>query len=142
MVKTKPNEKCPCGSGNKYKKCCLNDDMDKKEQSTIPHVATEDDAIKIKRLSEYYMDQYNSTSIDLSNKVTLSNYRKLLNAHVDTSVFLLILRNEQNSFLFTKFKAEYQSQTMVVYKKMHLCFDYELEYQVAMDQIHKFYIQG
>jgi hypothetical protein len=23
-VKTKPNEKCPCGSGKKFKKCCMN----------------------------------------------------------------------------------------------------------------------
>lgn len=37
------NDLCPCGSGKKYKKCCLGKDIQKKRYTAMPSVFTEND---------------------------------------------------------------------------------------------------
>jgi len=47
-VKIGRNAKCPCGSGKKYKKCCL----DKKEEKKIPKIDVRDENMDITVLGE------------------------------------------------------------------------------------------
>lgn len=78
MVKTGRNAPCPCGSGKKYKKCCLLGQQEKrpssvKKQGFIP-VFTELD-----QLSNNVVDLIEQNKLDEAEAVSL----KLLNEYPD-----------------------------------------------------------
>jgi preprotein translocase subunit Sss1 len=80
-MKTGRNDLCPCGSGKKYKKCCLN----KEEQTETASVSLESfDDTDIEELSEFEMIAnmyHNFHTLMLNKKPHIKEYKKIRRMH-------------------------------------------------------------
>ena len=144
MTKTKPNEKCPCGSDVKYKKCCaVSDRMEKQdielkfEENILSMESKEITHPSLQRISTYFLDRYNTMSIDMSDEINTRTLNKLHGIYIGKNIFLLLNRNEANDSVFIKYGACNNDNIMVIYRKNFQCFNYGSEYDKAMSEIHK-----
>jgi hypothetical protein len=80
-MKSQRNEKCPCGSGIKYKKCCLITERNKADQKRIAdQIKAREDRDKRTRQRECELDNRRSPSLNLTAAsfmmaLSLSNHR-------------------------------------------------------------------
>ena len=140
MPKTKPNEKCPCGSDIKYKKCCSKGDMDTRyngeEDNFDPKVGHPISSDRVQRLSDYFMDRYSMKSIDVSDAICTLNENRIHRANAGRDVCVIAERRESNESLFIK-KGDGNSDIIVIFRNNFQCFNYDTEYDAAMEAIHK-----
>lgn len=78
------NKKCHCGSGKKYKKCCLDED----EKNFNRNMLDPD----FYQISEYIKDKYKKNVLDISNKLTASNYKYYSDMTVEDKDLVLICK--------------------------------------------------
>lgn len=148
MPKTKPNEKCPCNSGIKYKKCCSKKDALAKQQATERFETSlrvlEGKPIESERLSRintYFLERYHIPSIDMSDTITIGNFTSIHSRYSGRNVFLLLERNENNASVFER-KDAADCDILISYKRYYQAFKYESEYDDAMKEIHKWIRKG
>jgi hypothetical protein len=140
MPKIKPNEKCPCGSNIKYKKCCSSTDFTKKlDQQDIEKkkdniIAAETvSSTKVKSLMNYFLVKYKLESVDISNNAN----QRIIQKHTSKPVFVIVEKNETNTGLFKKYGDD-MSNVIVFYKRNYQGFNYETEYDQAIKAINNF----
>jgi hypothetical protein len=144
MPKTKPNEQCPCGSGTKYKKCCFQMEQAKQHSDSVKFdemlLALEAKPItepSLVRISTYFLDRYNTMSINMSNDIDSGTLTRIHSKYSKKNMFLLLARNEINDGVFNRKGASSNEDTMIIYQGHFQCFNYEKEYNEAMEAIHK-----
>ena len=77
MVKTGRNAPCPCGSGKKYKKCCLLLDKKSRSQQNADIIYSADNPDDLDMLSNSVLDLIDEGRLDEAEKVShelLSRY--------------------------------------------------------------------
>lgn len=127
MTKLGRNDKCHCGSGKKYKKCCFLVDQEKKQESAKNmddlfkngHKITEE----VKDMYEYFTTEYPDFKvIDVTNIVVgKGSYKKILTKHYHNNTIMLVARNEKNDRIF-KDRGSSWTNLMVMFKGAHQVF--------------------
>ena len=115
-MSTRRNEKCPCGSGTKYKKCCLNKEIKPYEVS-----ATILDVIEIirNRLSN---KKYNY--VDLTDGLTVKSYMSHLKKYYNSNTVCVAERTELNEAVFASRTESKESDIMVMWHGGYRTFNY------------------
>lgn len=125
MVKIGRNEKCPCGSGKKYKKCCVAKDFIERQNYREKVIYGDEFVSKYtentaKALITKYPDhQVIDVSKVLSNE---QNYRDVQMQHYLAKTIMVVERNEINDELFESRCPDHINH-MVLYRGAYQCFD-------------------
>lgn len=146
-VKVKPNERCPCGSGIKYKKCCSVAEQQAKIDLLMNFsemlLANEKGSIKTDRLrvlNSYFLDRYGVPSVDISDIVDNLNLNKIHNHYMGKNIILMCERNESNNLAFTCKGGKLldnpdHENIMIIHKNKFLQFRHETEREDALKEI-------
>ena len=152
-AKIGPNERCPCASGLKYKKCCFRTDQQAKislaQQFDAMLTANEraEDGMSSERLQDlctHFTKQYDTSSIDITNIVTELNLNKIHGHYGGKNLVLLCERNAKTESVFLNKGAKTVDQAnheniMVTYKNGFLQFNYDTEKEEALNELHKWF---
>lgn len=140
MPRIKPNEKCPCGSGIKYKKCCERQAMQLKQQARdlfagqMEGLSAEFTDERLQRVHDMLLDRYKVQSLDAS--VVLADWplQKVNDHFKGQSIALIAGRNGENDAAFRS-KTKEEEDIFVIYRGKYQLFKYETEFNKAMDAI-------
>lgn len=123
MVKVGRNDKCVCGSGKKYKSCCLNKVEDKKQEMSQLYVNGHDlTSDNVKMVHEYLSQSYaDHKVIDVSNILTEESYRPMQTKNYTSNVIMIAERNEANESVFST-RGPSNVNLMVLYRGAYQCF--------------------
>ena len=92
MKKIGRNEKCPCGSKKKFKKCCI----------SKPQLPNHNDH-QLQKVKNFISSKYRKDWIDISDKITLYNYPDYYNSANSKGTVIIVKKNPKNIGMFTKF---------------------------------------
>lgn len=145
-VKVGPNERCPCSSGLKYKKCCFRTDHQAKinlaaqftDMLTANENNTESKSKQLEDLCKYFLSRYNVSSIDITSIATSASVLNRINGHYGEKDIILIC--ERNELTESVFKGEDNQNIMIIYKNRFLQFNYETEKDDAYNELHKWIV--
>ena len=135
MVKLGRNDKCPCQSGKKYKKCCLIKDQQDKliiaSQFSDGHELSSDN---VKKVHEYLVEEYKDHKvIDVTNILNDDTYKPMQTANYNKSVIMIAERNNTNENIFSSRGPE-NVNLMVMYRGAYQCFE-DINFELAQDKI-------
>jgi hypothetical protein len=127
MNKIKPNDKCYCMSGLKYKKCCLN----KKEVSKY-ETGQKDSSEKVKSCINFLQTKFPyNCFIDISDDLTDDNYKDYQLKNYNTTTIMIAEKKESNSIVFLTRVDNETSDIIVMHRGSFRTFCYNnLEYIV------------
>lgn len=96
------NEKCNCGSGKKFKSCCLSKlEERKKEEEAKYDNGHNDSSDKLTICAEYFREEYSDhKTIDISNYLTSDNYRNFQIRNYNKNVIMVAEKNDSNKTVF------------------------------------------
>ena len=122
MPKTqKPNEKCACNSGKKYKVCCM---------FRIPDYsfAESGDLASIADIISSFLEKGDGggcehTIVNLSNYVTVDTYSKFQIANFYTKIIMLAERNLLNEQVFSSRTTNRNEDILIMYRGSYLIFE-------------------
>ena len=121
MPKVGRNSQCPCGSGKKYKKCCLQKDIvDKANMFITGHETTSETLNEVKEYISHINDEVNEV-IDITNKLSRDTYANFQTKNRETSRVMVaenVMRNNKISF------GNSTPFIMVLFKGFYFNFDY------------------
>jgi hypothetical protein len=134
-TKIKVNDKCPCASGKKYKKCCMHSDQENKlqpnDEFSIGHtISSENCQIVIDKLSEEYADHQ---VIDVSNILNQDTYRDIQTRNYYENTIMVVERNH-NNYLVLDTRSRGNENMMVMYKGTYLCFNI-IDFDITLKNI-------
>jgi len=98
MPKIRRNAKCPCNSGKKYKKCCL--EKDKLEEDKLYTTGQETTSETLKEVREY-LSTFDKEVIDITNKLTRDTYVNFQRTNQEVDRIMIaenVMRNSGISF--------------------------------------------
>jgi hypothetical protein len=111
------NRKCPCGSGKKYKVCCLTRQLPSRiEDQLVPFEKVTDGKIK------YCMDRIKSsvsptfTMADATDYLTSKTYRPLQLHFMKSSMILFAKKTLENAEVFASREETPASDIMIMYR--------------------------
>jgi hypothetical protein len=117
MVKIGRNEICHCGSGIKYKKCCLNNksiQMNKNENSE-----------KIQKCIDFIQSKHkNHQFINISNELNSSNYRDYQVKYYYQNIVMIAEKTSKNESVFMNRINDLQSDIIVMYHGSYRTFPF------------------
>ena len=123
MAKLGRNDKCLCGSGKKYKVCCLDKVEQHKKELTESYVnghALSSDNVNM--VHEYMTMEYpDHKVIDVSNILTEESYRPMQTKNYTSNIIMMAERNESNESVFAT-RAPSNINLMVLYRGAYQCF--------------------
>ena len=109
------NDKCECGSGKKYKQCCLNNREDKMRQEREDRIklyqrgypVNANSPQRLKRLYDYIMDESDYVLfcievVDVTPLLTPETYRHIQTVNYTARTLMLAERCEKNDIVFEK----------------------------------------
>src|SRR3990172_8385583 len=98
MVKLGRNDKCLCGSGKKYKTCCLNKVEEQKEETAASYVnGHEVSSDNVKMVHDYLAEEYQDHNvIDVTNILTEESYKPLQMKNYNANIIMVAERNDAN----------------------------------------------
>ena len=125
--KTKRNEKCHCGSGKKYKKCCLSTDLVKQQENKVDlnelysngHAITKEMEV----MNEYFTEEYPDFKvIDITNVIKgKGSYKSLQTKHYFENTIMLAGRTEDSDNVFDE-RGDGSTDWMVMFRGAHQVF--------------------
>jgi hypothetical protein len=103
MVKTKPNEECPCGSNKKYKKCCYSKDYNIKQDEEQKYINGQSSSSnKMTFCINYYKKMFEKYKIiDITDDINLDNYKTYHIKNYYNKTIMLAERTSKNEDFFT-----------------------------------------
>ena len=123
--KIKPNEKCICGSGKKYKKCCRQKVEEQAIENRVDINTLYENGHEITNhvLYDWLTQEYPDFKvIDVSNLILgKGSYKKILTKHYYKNTILIATRNEENNNIFNA-KGDDTTDCMVMFKGAHQVF--------------------
>jgi hypothetical protein len=143
-VKVKVNDRCPCDSGLKYKKCCARADQQTKlakaEEYTEILLANERQtqwSDRLQNINTYFLERYHRPSINITEIATSETIGRISQYYSTKNIFLVCDRNATTENAFTSKGAKTGEDVMVIYKNKFLQFNWEDEKDQAYKEIHK-----
>ena len=84
MPKTGPNDKCPCNSDKKYKKCCYMKDEQKKQEQELKYIDGQTESSnKMKFCMNHYKNMFPKHKIiNVTDDVNVDNYKTYLTKNI------------------------------------------------------------
>ena len=138
------NDRCPCASGLKYKKCCFRADQQSKlaraEEYTEILLANERQtqwSERLQNLNTYFLERYNRPSINITEIAKSETLGRIGRYYSTKNIFLVCDRNTTTETAFTCKGAKDDEDVMVIYKNRFLQFNWENEKDKAYKEIHK-----
>jgi len=114
MVKVKPNEPCPCGSGTKYKKCCEN-----KSTNIISKYETgqlESSPI-IAACITVLSNRYDKAKfINVTDDLTELTYKEYQLTNFSNNIVMIAERTEANAEVFST-RVDNESSNIILFHK-------------------------
>jgi hypothetical protein len=140
MDKLGRNDKCYCGSGKKYKICCLNTDNNKKETELL-NMENGHESINenIKLVYEFMSLKYSDHKvIDISNYITPQNYNIFQTKHFKKKLIMIVGKNLTNTGLF-QIKGIENADTLIMYRGSYRIFNFNnlLQVEESIDKMMK-----
>jgi hypothetical protein len=133
------NEKCPCDSGLKYKKCCAIKDRLKRmdELSEIERIYRTgnepcETVLKIRK----HLDAGYS-AIDVSYIINISNRFGIINANKGEKTYIVFTRNAETEPIFTVLGSKPIEDTVIMYNRQFQSFNSQTELEEAVREIQK-----
>jgi hypothetical protein len=125
MTKIKPNDLCYCNSSKKYKKCCFLKDFDKKQEDEQKYLnGQEISSDKINFCINYYKKMFEKHKIiDITDDITLDNYKTYHIKNYLNKIIMLIERTEKNQEVFENKSNDGNVDIMILYKGVYRVFN-------------------
>jgi hypothetical protein len=122
MKKIGRNDVCKCGSGKKYKKCCINADIDyENNQRQRIIYGDEYGSEELKELAKFFKEAYPTHDvIDVSKVADTTTYKPLQLQHYKKNVIMLLEKNETNKGIFEE-RCPDHINIMVLYRGAYEC---------------------
>lgn len=127
------NDKCHCGSGNKYKICCLNKAVQQQEAQRERIIyGDEFCSSDLKNLASTIKDEYSDHEVlDVSRIANNATYKPLQLQHYTKNVVMLLERNDKNNELFET-RCPPDINTLILYRGAYVAYNdnIDLVYQM------------
>ena len=143
-VKVKVNDRCPCNSGLKYKKCCANAvqkaKLDKAAEFTAYLLANERQgelSERLQSINTYFLERYNRPSVNISNIATSETLSRIAQYYSTKNIFIICERDDKTESAFTSKGAKEEENVMIIYKNRFLQFNWDTEWTAACKEIHR-----
>lgn len=140
MPKIKPNEKCPCDSGKKYKKCCAAEMLRLKQQARdlfatyMNELPSKFDDERLQRVHDMLADRYRIQSLNASAALANWPLQKVNDYYKNQSIMLIAARNGENDAAFRS-KTKNDEDIFMIYRGKYQLFKYETEFDKALDAV-------
>lgn len=122
MPKIKPNELCPCGSGSKYKKCCIKENNIITKYSTGQLNSSEVITTCINILTSRYK---NSLFINVTDDLTEDTYKEYQLKNWNNNIVMIAEKTENNKNVFATRINEENSDIIIFHKGSFRTFYYK-----------------
>jgi len=114
MVKVKPNEPCPCGSGIKYKKCCVN-------KSTTVNTKYENGQLESSQIilacTSVLSGKFPSAKfINVTDDLTELTYKEYQLKNFSNSIVMIAERTDTNAEVFAT-RIDNESSNIILFHK-------------------------
>ena len=134
------NSRCPCGSGKRYKSCCLLSDwkqkIDRIDKYENGHEISSD---KVKHCVNNIVTNYPKNKvIDVSNILNNETYRLMQIENYRKDIIMVAERNIYNNEVFST-RAPETIDIIVLYHGAYRCFKYD-NLELARDDLDKMII--
>lgn len=118
------NERCPCGSNKKYKKCCIGKDIEKKDALRTRIIYGDEYASpEMENLADQLKERFpDHEVIDVSKVMDDDTYRPLQMQHYKKKTIMIALRNETNDTVFHS-RCPAEVNKMVLYRGAYQCLN-------------------
>ena len=132
MGKIGVNEQCPCGSGKKYKRCCINQQIEERNNRILEKEnldreyinGKEEHSAKIKFCMNYYQELFPEHKIiNMTNVLTTDNYKEIQLKNFNKNTIMLTERTDTNGELFDEKSNNDQNDLIVMYKGSYRTFE-------------------
>lgn len=135
MVKLGRNDKCMCGSGKKYKTCCLNKVEEQKKEVAASYVnGHEVSSDNVKMVHDYLAEEYRDHKvIDVTNILTEESYKPMQMKNYSANIIMVAERNDTNESVFST-RAPSNVNLMVLYRGAYQCFQ-DINFDSAKSKI-------
>ena len=121
MPKLGRNDKCNCGSGKKFKKCC--DNIEKENKFTL---GQDKSSLKIINIIEVLQKQFsNYRIIDITDDLNENNYREYQLKNYNTNIIMVAEKTLKNSLVFIEREETVLTDIIVMYNGSYRSFIYE-----------------
>lgn len=127
-LRQKPNEKCACGSGLKFKRCCAKQIVN--VDHTIGHAYTPEIAHIIRDMQLEYS---NHTIIDITHLLDANNYRNYQLTNYTSKIIMIALRNPDNESAFISRSISPADNVMILYRGAYRVFNIANWLQICSD---------
>lgn len=118
MVKLGRNDKCSCGSGKKFKKCCDPNFRENKFTTGQPSSSE-----KIIALSEVLQLRFpNFRFIDISDDLNENNYVEYQQKNYNTNIVMIAEKKLKNSLVFVEREESTLTDVIVMYRGSYRSF--------------------
>ena len=122
MPKIKPNEQCLCGSGLKYKKCCIKENNIITKYSTGQLNSSEIITTCINILNNRYK---NSLFINVTDDLTEDTYKEYQLKNWNNNIVMIAEKTENNKNVFATRINEENSDIIIFHKGSFRTFYYK-----------------
>jgi hypothetical protein len=120
MVKVGVNQKCICGSGIKYKKCCIN------KQDKFKNNDDGEPSEKIKNCINKLIELHPThTIINISNNLNETNYREYQLKNFTDKIIMIAEKNITNGSVFFTRVDNFDNDIIVMYHGSYRTFQYK-----------------
>ena len=125
MNKVKPNDKCPCMSGLKYKKCCF---LQKKENKY--DMGQKESSEKILSCIKFLQEKFPiNRFIDISDDLNDDTYKDYQLKNYNSNTVMIAEKKDCNNLVFLTRVDNNKSDIMVMHRGSYRTFNYkDLEY--------------
>ena len=130
MPKINRNDPCKCGSGKKYKVCCLQSDYEEKNKYLFgQHTHTEKVADVISRLQQALAnspDTKQKKFIDITLDLRESNYRNYQIKNYTNDIVMIAEKTLESEDVFLTRVDSSQNDIILMYKGSYRTFQYSM----------------
>ena len=133
------NDPCVCGSGKKFKKCCVNKVVVNRPPALgIWSEGDPPDTYQVKECVKWLKETYpDYTIINVSDRLDHENYRMYQLKNYKHNVIMVLGRNAENELVFqSREKRPNDVDMMVLYHGTYRCYDSE-GFEAALPVIEK-----
>jgi hypothetical protein len=140
MNKLGRNDKCYCGSEKKYKKCCLSNDINIKQNEINKFEnGHETNTENMKIVREFMSLKYDDHKvIDISDYITPQNYKIFQNKHFKEKTIMIVGKTWTNGSLF-QVKGMENTDVIIMYRGSYRAFNFNnlLQVEESIDNMMK-----
>lgn len=121
MNKIKPNDKCYCNSDKKYKKCCMINDFNTKNEEENKFLNGQSESSnKIQFFINYFKEMFPKHKIiNITDNINLDNYKTYHIKNYNNKTIMLAEKTEKNTSFFMEKSSEENQDIIFMYKGVY-----------------------